>query len=191
MVGDVHNWDLSKWCWCPFHEQGVLTAAHIAIWNSTHFNTLSGENRWLWPCKGDAFEVLTESWSPKGRKHKQRFVWQIMSPHLCGYLNLNNQMWICPFRSQVFGGGLGWIVAECCRCKTAASEGATGHQRCLGALAHGATWRQKWRATSSMTKRSISLLSVWSSTSFSLGRRRSAFERFMTWWAGSLFPKGL
>ena len=121
----------------------------------------------------------------EGNINKDSYDKSCPSPHLCGYLNLNNQMWICPFRSQVFGGGLGWIVAECCTCKTAASEGATGHQRCLGALAHGATWRQKWRATSSMTKRSISLLSVWSSTSFSLGR--SAFERFMTWWAGSFF----
>ena len=51
---------------------------------------------------------------------------------------------------------------------------ATGHQRCLGALAHGATWRQKWCDMSSMTRKSTSLLSVWSSISFSLGR--SAFS---------------
>ena len=126
----------------------------------------------------------------EGNINKDSYDKSCPSPRLCGYLNLNNQYWrefvLSVHRFLV----VGWVellqnVAECCRCKTAASEGATGHQRCLGALVHGATWRQKWCATSSMTRRLISLLSVWSSTSFSL--ERSASERFMTWWAGFFF----
>ena len=37
------GWDLSKLCWCPFHEQGVLTAAQIMVFASKTGTFLSGK----------------------------------------------------------------------------------------------------------------------------------------------------